>query len=656
MSNENKPPERRRKRRWADAAPPAAPTKKQEVNGNANAAVLALKQSVAARLAAARAAKAAKSKGATSAAAAAASAAVPATTVKQEDVITTTTATALPLRKKAKHYELDLSITTPIVKPPTLPVKKINPYLAHLEPTTTTTTDAAKPSDESDLLMDNRLAGGHMSKDAKRTLRKELKFVEPGTYIHRGERRRAKVENAHKSGFMSGRKQGMFVKATGMGMGRSNDEDGDGEGKDGGGGDGDTSYYGASKEAETTITIIDSAKVPRADCPVESVRGSTKESGGVVVIPMPLVMEWWDVELLPKSTRKQVVEKEGSSVQALAKKRLLLLKKEQTEDECVEATEQEVQDQTELNALYDKCYSTANLSNSRTCKLIQHPKTVIPPNAKRTTATPTLYLTKKEQKRQRKLRRQEQLREQQDLQAAGLIAPPEARLTLSNFMKVLGDQAVLDPSQMEQKVMEQMQARRLKHEDHNLKNKLTKDQVRVKKERRLAEDTSEQVSVALFWVKDMSHRYHRTKVDLNAQQSNITGGVLECERPKLSLVICEGGPKAIKRYTRLMTVRMDWTGETVGDDSDNESGGEETKEGDGGEEGATQKFNPKNSCELVWTGMAVKRMFNSFLFQSCSTSEKARQVLEAKGVAHFFDQVLVHANGSGDDFKFNLVK
>ena len=536
---------------------------------------------------------------------------------------------------------MDLSITTPLTKPKApAPVKKVNPYLAHLEPT-----DATKGNAETEDLLDARLTGGHL-KDVHRTQRKELKFVEPGTYIHKAERRRAKVENAHKSGFMSGRKQGMFVRATGMGLKEEEEE----------GGDAATSYYGANKEAETKITITNSEKVPRADCPVESVRGTTKESGGVVVIPMPLVMEWWDVELLPKAIRKQVVEKEGTSVKALAKKRLALLK-EHKDSEPVEPTEQDIEEQKELDELVKTCYSRADLTNSKTSKLIQHPATIIPPNAKRTIATPTLYLTKKEQKRQRKLRRQEQLREQQDMQKVGLLPAPEPRLTLSNFMKVLGDQAVLDPSQMEQKVMEQMQARRIKHEEHNLKNKLSKEQLRAKKERRLAENTSEKVSVALFWVKDMSHRYHRTKVDLNAQQNNITGGVLECERPKLSLVICEGGPKAIKRYTRLMTVRMDWTGKTVGGNSD-ESDGEETKAGEGEDGEATQKFNPNNSCELVWTGMAVKRMFNSFVFQSCSTAEKTRQVLEGKGVAHFFDQVLVHANGSGDDeiIKLNLIK
>ena len=106
----------------------------------------------------------------------------------------------------------------------------------------------------------------------------------------------------------------------------------------------------------------------------------------------------------------------------------------------------------------------------------------------------------------------------------------------------------------------------------NAERKLTKEQRSEKLEKKLTEDVSEAVTVALFLVKDMSHRYHRTKVDLNAQQFKITGGVLECESPKMSLIICEGGPKAIKKYTRLMMVRMKWKGENflLGEDNDDE--------------------------------------------------------------------------------------
>jgi len=330
-----------------------------------------------------------------------------------------------------------------------------------------------------------------------------------------------------------------------------------------------------------------------------------------------------------------------------------------------EMQNQELEDERAQEELITNCLKEASIQHCKTYSLIQHPIPVKPPNAPKDAPAPTLHLTKKEMKRQRKLRRAEKQRELQDLQAAGLIPAPEPKLTLSNFMRVLGDQAVMDPSKMELKVTEQIQARKLKHEKMNLDRKLTKEQRSEKRERKLNEDTSEAVSVALFLVKDMSHRYHRTKVDLNAQQNKITGGVLECENPKMCLVISEGGPKAIKRYTRLMTCRMKWKGEGMLDiaESDDDSDGDHNVNGNDGihnggddqeEKLQPQKFNPDNSCELVWTGMAPKRMFRTFVFQACETSDDARRVLEAKGVAHFWDQVVAHASGSGDNFNFKL--
>ena len=53
-----------------------------------------------------------------------------------------------------------------------------------------------------------------------------------------------------------------------------------------------------------------------------------------------------------------------------------------------------------------------------------------------------MYLTKKERKRIRKTAREEREREKRDKMMMGLLPAPEPKFKLSNFMKVLGDQAV----------------------------------------------------------------------------------------------------------------------------------------------------------------------------------------------------------------------
>lgn len=56
-----------------------------------------------------------------------------------------------------------------------------------------------------------------------------------------------------------------------------------------------------------------------------------------------------------------------------------------------------------------------------------------------------------------------------------------------------------------------------------------------------------QVTVGLYRVLDLSDKQKQFKVDMNAQQNNLTGGVLQClggpEDVNVTLVVVEGGPK-----------------------------------------------------------------------------------------------------------------
>ena len=521
--------------------------------------------------------------------------------------------------KKAKVYELDMTAIptrSKAVEATTAAKPIINPYLAHRTATDTSNTDGGEGGNDNEgPVEDDRLE--RVSKPRKRN--KAMRFVEPGTFVALADRKREKAANAIESGFVSGRKAGNFVQSTGL-----------------------ADIYGGGGAAaggdDTAAAGDKGAIVDRPDCgPPEK---------------MPLVMEWWDLDFLPSKLKKQVEAQEKKAQAMQNKARMLKVGKLKDDEAGVEA----VHESDKVVQLRKTCFDQVKRSHSKTSDLVQHP-VPIRAHPEEAPKEATLYLTKRELKRQRKLRRAEKLREQQDLQAAGLIPAPEPKLTLQNFIKVLGDQAYLDPTQMEQKVMEQVEARKRAHLERNAANKLTKEQRSAKRARKLAEDTTKNVSVAIFFVKDMSHPYHRAKVDLNAQQNDITGGVLECQNPPVSCVICEGGPKAIKRYTRLMLVRMKWAGT---DDDDDDDGDEEMNDmdnesnEDGEERKPKAKFNRDNTCALVWSGMNVKRLFKGFVFQACETSAVARKVLSNKGVGHYWDQVLAHYRGEADSFHFKL--
>lgn len=681
-SNNSSKKERKRKRRWGDASKPAAagsatttaeiaPTPTPTLSSgplDSKAKALALKASVAVRLAALKA----KTAGTTATTAVPSSSPLKRPAPSGSDDGISAPSSAQPAAreshrpvKRAKVYELDMSVTGPTFRSrPGAPKPKINPYLAHRQPVklaaTTVVNDDDKggtalqkePSktsvateegnDDYDDYVDERL---EHTAAASRRQRKELSFVEPGTFVEIAERKRQRAMNAESAGFVSGRKVGQFVQSTTMIS---------------------QNYYGTTEilDSVTDLGVLP----PRA----ETVADDSKSGGGSSSnkhSSMPLVVEWWDMELLPSKLKKQVANLEGKALSKEAQTQMQQLSTSNTANKDEEDGDGDAKISPDADLppgirtlispaaedLRTMCMEQASLSYSKTAELIQHIVPIQPPHAKKDgpEAEPVLYLTKKDRKRLRKRQREAKQREQQDLQAAGLIPAPEPRLTLKNFIRVLGDQAYVDPSQMEQKVMDQMQARQRAHLERNESRKLTKQQKAEKLRRKYEEDTSETgVHVALFYVKNLSHPYHRTKVDLNAQQFNITGGVVECQSPQVACVIVEGGPKAIKKYTRLMLVRMKWKGP----DNDDDDEEEEEEEEETNEDGVVvkPKFDKDNKCELVWSGMATKRFFKGFVFQACETSDQARKILRSKGVGHYWDQVLSQASGRGESMHLKL--
>merc|ERR1711957_580703 len=57
--------------------------------------------------------------------------------------------------------------------------------------------------------------------------------------------------------------------------------------------------------------------------------------------------------------------------------------------------------------------------------------------------------------------------------------------------------------------------------------------------------------VLAFKIKDLSNKRHLFKIDMNAQQFHLTGCCIACPGVA-NIVIVEGGPRAIKRYKKLM--------------------------------------------------------------------------------------------------------
>ncbi|KAJ3090998.1 hypothetical protein HK102_001997 [Quaeritorhiza haematococci] len=265
-------------------------------------------------------------------------------------------------------------------------------------------------------------------------------------------------------------------------------------------------------------------------------------------------------------------------------------------------------------------------------KLVQHPVPILPPAEPGMPAPKPLMLTKKERKKLRRQRRLEAQKEKQDKVRLGLLPPDQPKVKISNLMRVLGSEAVQDPTKIEAQVRAQMEARQLAAKKHNAEKKLTEEQRKEKKRKKLlGEDPSaaDVVQVAVFRINDLSNGQHRFKVDMNAQQYGLSGAAIIYQG--MNVVIVEGTPKGIKAYKKLMLRRIDWTGTRKKDEDD------EADVGDSSQGASGSGDQKENQCLLVWEGEVKERLFRGFRFRPCPTELKVKELLEKAGALHFWD-------------------
>ncbi|KAK7489923.1 hypothetical protein BaRGS_00018788, partial [Batillaria attramentaria] len=189
--------------------------------------------------------------------------------------------------------------------------------------------------------------------------------------------------------------------------------------------------------------------------------------------------------------------------------------------------------------------------------LVEHPIQLKPPADPTKEIAIPVYLTKKERKKLRRQSRQEAQRELQEKIRIGLAPQPEPKVRMANLMRVLGTEAVQDPTKVEAHVRAQMAKRQRAHEEANAARKLTTEQRRDKKIRKIKEDTSLGVNVAVYRVRDLSNQSHKFKIETNAKQLFMTGFVVlykDC-----NVVVVEGGPKQQRKFKRLMLHRIKWS-------------------------------------------------------------------------------------------------
>ena len=265
------------------------------------------------------------------------------------------------------------------------------------------------------------------------------------------------------------------------------------------------------------------------------------------------------------------------------------------------------------------------IKNEAITNLIEHPIQMMPMVSTDPANTHVpVYLTKKELKKLRRQNRREAWKEKQDKIRLGLETQDEPKVKMSNLMRVLGTEAVQDPTKVEAAVREQMAKRKAQHEKMNAERKLTPEQRKEKVANKLQEDTSGGVHVSVYRIKNLANPARKFKVETNAKQLYMTGCVVLYE--DVNVVVVEGGPKQQKKYKQLMLHRIKWEEDVI-----------KEKDLQAGLAGNVE-HNMINNCALVWEGQVKERNFGELKFKQCPTESFAREFFRKADVEHYWDQ------------------
>lgn len=278
---------------------------------------------------------------------------------------------------------------------------------------------------------------------------------------------------------------------------------------------------------------------------------------------------------------------------------------------------------------------------------IQHPVLLKAPQEAFQPGPKPMMLTKIEQKKLRRQRRMADMKEEQAKIRLGLVEPPPPKVKKSNMMRVLGEQAVKDPTAVEARVNREIAQRQNDHEAANEDRKLTKEQRAEKLQQQQAADEAKGVKVCVFRVENLSSGKHRYQVDINAKQNNLMGIVVL--HPTMNLIIVEGGAHSIKAYKKLMLNRIKWSENTLPLSATTPTtftgpaDGKESKQSNArdswlnpmADDGSLKDLS-ENRCQLVWEGEERAKSFKRWYSRVCETDGEAREVLRRSGMENMW--------------------
>ncbi|QPG76436.1 hypothetical protein FOA43_003825 [Brettanomyces nanus] len=256
---------------------------------------------------------------------------------------------------------------------------------------------------------------------------------------------------------------------------------------------------------------------------------------------------------------------------------------------------------------------------------IQHPVPIPAPWEKSLPQLKPLYLTKEEKKRLRKNARTARIEEKRDRVKLGLDPAPPPKVKLKNLMNVLTNETIKNPTEVEMKIKQEVEQRQIEHEKMNKDRQLTKEQRRDKLQKGVDKDRLKKgYHSCIFRVGRLTNPKHVYKVDINAKEYGLTGLCLNL-KDGISLVIVEGGQKAVNKYKKLMLRRIKWQeNERPNTEKNNDS--------------LPLEDLSSNDCQLVWEGELPLLHFRKWSMYNYETEDSIVDILGRYKLENYWRQ------------------
>lgn len=250
------------------------------------------------------------------------------------------------------------------------------------------------------------------------------------------------------------------------------------------------------------------------------------------------------------------------------------------------------------------------------------------------------YQTRDEARRSKRERKLAAMREIQEKVKYGLVPPPEPKLKLSNFMSVLKEEAVQDPTKVELLVRKAIDQRHKKHLKHNQKRKAARLSNKEKRRRKSVKDMAKKALLSVYRVADLSGFENQYKVNVNAKKFFLKGFCMvpaKFLKDLSGVIVTVAGDKYTRKFEKLLQKRIKWGPPGAGAAAPKPEDSDDDDDFDFLDEGPRPDAEAGEQVKLVWRGITDRVIEQDWGFFKVNTRKDYAKIFENYQMTEFME-------------------